>query len=130
MIIILDILGRRNAVTYPSGKMFKWHYDSNGFMDRVRDAASNTVIWQATATDRWGNTTEFTEGNIGVAYGYDSVSGLVTGISARRNGQSLLGQACSWSSTGNLEWRTDTTLNVREDFGYDRFNRLTSARIA
>ena len=60
-------------------------------------------------------------------YGYDPVTGLVTGISARRNGQPLFGQACSWTTAGNLEWRTDTTLNLREDFGYDRFNRLTSA---
>ena len=30
----------------------------------------------------------------------------------------------------NFFKNTDTTLNVREDFGYDRFNRLTSARIA
>ncbi len=125
-----DALGRRNAVTYPSGKNFKWHYDRNGFMDRVTNAASNTVIWQATATDRWGNTTEFTEGNIGVAYGYDPVSGLATGISARKNGQTLFGQACSWTSMGNLEWRTDTTLNLRETFDYDRFNRLTSSTIS
>ncbi len=122
-----DVLGHRNSVTYPSGKKFKWHYDRNGFMDRVTDAASNTMVWQATATDRWGNTTEFTEGNIGVAYGYDPVSGLVTGISARKNGQTLFGQACSWTSVGNLEWRTDTTLNLRETFDYDRFNRLETA---
>ena len=122
-----DVLGHRNSVTYPSGKKFKWHYDRNGFMDRVTDASSNAVVWSATATDRWGNTTEFTEGNIGVAYGYDPVSGLVTGISARKNGQTLFGQACSWTSVGNLEWRTDTTLNLRETFDYDRFNRLETA---
>ena len=122
-----DAYGQRNAVTYPSGKKFRWHYDRNGYMDRVTDAASNTMVWQATATDRWGNTTEFTEGNIGVAYGYDPVSGLLTGISARKNGQTLFGQACSWTTVGNLEWRTDTTLNLRETFDHDRFNRLETA---
>lgn len=125
-----DALGHRNAVTYPSGKRFKWHYDRNGFMDRVTDANSNTVVWEATATDRWNNTTEFTEGNIHVVYGYDPVTGLVTGISAHKNGQSLFGQACSWTTTGNLDWRTDTTLNLREEFTYDRFNRLTSSTIS
>lgn len=125
-----DALGRRNAVTYPSGKMFKWHYDRNGFMDRVTDAASNTVVWQATATDRWGNTTEFTEGNINVEYDYNPKTGLVTEITARKNGQNLFGQAYFWTATGNLSSRADMMLNFVESFTYDRFNRLTSASVS
>ena len=123
-----DALGRFSAITYPSGKTFRWHHDRNGFMDKVCDAADNSTVWQATATDRWGNTTEFTGGGISVSYGYDPVTGLPTGISARKGGQTLFGQACQWLITGNLEWRTDTTLNLKETFTYDRFNRLLKAR--
>ena len=122
-----DALGRRNTVTYPSGKRFKWHYDRNGFMDWVSDADKGTVVWQATSTDRWGNVTDFTEGNNHVLCDYDAVTGLVEGISARKDGQPVFGQACQWTDTGNLEWRTDTTLNLKETFAYDRFNRLETA---
>lgn len=124
-----DAFGHRNAVTYPSGKKFKWHYDRNGFMDRVSDASSKAVVWSATATDRWGNTTEYTEGDISVQNGYHPVSGLVTAINARRNGQTLLGQVCLWTNTGNLMWRADMTHNIVESFDYDRFNRLTMTDI-
>ncbi len=125
-----DAFGHCNAITYPSGRKFKWHYDRNGFMDRVTDAASNTVVWQATATDRWGNTTEFTEGNINVEYDYNPKTGLVTEITARKNGQNLFGQAYFWTATGNLSSRADMMLNFVESFTYDRFNRLTSASIS
>ena len=122
-----DALGRRNTIAYPSGKKFKWHYDRNGFMDWVSDADKGTIVWQATATDRWGNVTDFTEGNIRVLRDYDAVTGLMEGVSARKDGQPVFGQACQWTNTGNLEWRTDTTLNLKEAFEYDRFNRLLTS---
>ena len=95
--------GKQNSVTYPSGKKFKYHYNSKGFMDRVKDVERNRVIWQANASDRWGNITDFTEGDIQVSYDYDTITGLVNGIVAKRNGQTLLGQACHWTTKGNLQ---------------------------
>ncbi|MBR0178310.1 MAG: hypothetical protein IJQ11_12900 [Bacteroidales bacterium] len=122
-----DALGRQNSITYPSGYKVKYQYNGKGFMERVKDAQTGEVLWQANATDRWGNVTGFTEGDIAVAYGHDPVSGLVTSIVATRNGQPLLDQSYHWTATGNLEWRSDMTLDLKERFGYDGFNRLVSA---
>ena len=119
--------GKQSSVTYPSGKKFKYHYNSKGFMDQVKDDESGSVIWQADASDRWGNIVDFIEGEIGVTYDYDPVTGLVNGIAATRNGQTILRQSCHWTAKGNLDWRTDATLNLKESFGYDALNRLTSA---
>ena len=107
-----DDFGHRTAVTYPSGKKFKWRYDRNGFMDRVTDETNNTVVWQATATDRWGNTTEFTEGNINIEYNYNSITGLAEDINAWKDTQNIFGQAYFWTTTGNLSGRADMKLNT------------------
>lgn len=120
-------LGKQSSITYPSGKKVKYHYNSKGFMDYVKDAATGDVLWQANASDRWDNISSFTEGNIDVEYSYDPVTGLVNSIGAARNNQTLLDQVYHWTTTGNLQWRTDATLDLKESFGYDGFNRLTSA---
>ena len=120
-------LGKQSSITYPSGKKVKYHYNSKGFMDYVKDASTDDVLWQANASDRWDNISSFTEGDIDVEYSYDPVTGLVNSIGATRNSQILLNQAYHWTTTGNLDWRTDTTLGLKERFGYDFSNRLTSA---
>ena len=120
-------LGKQSSITYPSGKKVKYHYNGKGFMDYVKDAATGEVLWQANASDRWDNISSFTEGNIDVEYSYDPVTGLVNSIGATRNNQILLNQEYHWTTTGNLDWRTDATLDLKESFGYDGFNRLTSA---
>ena len=120
-------LGKQSSITYPSGKKVKYHYNSKGFMDYVKDASTDDVLWQANASDRWDNISSFTEGDIDVEYSYDPVTGLVNSIGATRNSQILLNQTYHWTTTGNLDWRTDTTLGLKERFGYDFSNRLTSA---
>lgn len=119
-------LGKQSSITYPSGKKMKYHYNGKGFMDYVKDAATGDVLWQANASDRWDNISNFTEGDIDIDYSYDPVTGLVNSIEATRNDQILLNQAYHWTTTGNLDWRTDATLDLKESFGYDGFNRLTS----
>ena len=120
-------LGEQSSITYPSGKKVKYHYNGNGFMDYVKDAATGDVLWQANASDRWDNISSFTEGTIDVEYSYDPVTGFVNSIEATLNDQILLDQEYHWTTTGNLQWRTDATLDLKESFGYDGFNRLTSA---
>ena len=120
-------LGKQSSITYPSGKKVKYHYNDTGFMDYVKDAATGDVLWQANVSDRWDNISSFTEGDIDVEYSYDPVTGLVNSIGATRNSQTLLNQAYHWTTTGNLDWRTDVTLDLKESFGYDGYNRLTSA---
>ncbi len=120
-------LGKQSSITYPSGKKVKYHYNGKGFMDYVKDVATGDVLWQANASDRWDNISSFTEGDIDVEYGYDPVTGLVNSIGATRNSQTVLDQTYHWTPTGNLDWRTDATLDLKERFGYDFSNRLTSA---
>ena len=120
-------LGRQSSITYPSGKKIKYRYNNKGFMDCVIDAALGNVIWQANASDRWDNVCDFTEGDLQVAYDYDTVTGLVNGISATRNGQTILNQTYHWTSLGNLQWRTDETIDLKESFSYDGYNRLKTA---
>ena len=120
-------LGKRSSITYPSGLKVKYHYNGKGFMDCVRDAATGDVLWQANASDRWDNISSFTEGDIDVDYSYDPVTGLVDSIGAKRDDQVLLDQAYHWTTTGNLQWRADATLDLKESFGYDGYNRLVTA---
>ena len=120
-------LGKRSSITYPSGLKVKYHYNGKGFMDCVRDAATGEVLWQANASDRWDNISSFTEGDIDVEYSYDPVTGLVNSIGAKRDDQVLLDQAYHWTTTGNLQWRTDVALDLKESFGYDGYNRLVTA---
>ena len=119
-------LGKQSSITYPSGKKIKYHYNEEGFMDYVKDVATGEVIWQANASDRWDNISDFTEGDIDVSYKYNPITGLVTDIEAKRNNQVLLKQSYYWTVLGNLDWRTDTTIDLKERFGYDGYNRLTS----
>ena len=122
-------LGKQSSITYPSGKKVNYHYNNKGFMDYVKDAVTGDVLWQATASDQWDNISGFTEGNIDVEYIYDPITGLINNIEATQNNQIILDQSYHWTTTGNLEWRTDATLDLKERFGYDGYNRLTSANV-
>ena len=119
-------LGKQSSITYPSGKKIKYHYNGKGFMDYVKDAATGDVLWQAKSSDCWDNISSFTEGDIDVDYSYNPITGLVNNIVATQNSQIILDQSYHWTTTGNLDWRTDATLDLKESFGYDGFNRLTS----
>ena len=122
-----DPFGRRNLVAFPSGRAFRWHHDSRGFMDRVSDDDDGTTLWQATATDRWGNTSQFAGGGAESVRDFDPVTGLPVRVSAETATQTVTDQGYEWSAAGNLLARTDAATDLRETFAYDRFNRLASS---
>ena len=117
--------GQRSTITYPSGRKVKYYYDrATGFLKMVRDLRTSRVLWKATATDRWGNTSQSELGNVILYHNYDNITGLVNGIQATRGNQRIFNQEYHWQTNGNLEWRKDAVLNLNEGFGYDGFNRL------
>lgn len=109
--------------TYPSGLVVKNHFDGNGFLDEIRDAA-NAILWEAGASNEFRNLTSYTLGDnkLNCSKAYDAL-GFLTDISAKDASQAYvqnLGYDFS-HSRGNLNWRKDYTQTptLEENFGYD-----------
>jgi len=121
--------GHRGSITYPSGYAIMYKYDTNGNMITVKNSEDESVLWSAASTDKFGNITDFTLGNnINVSQTYDSLTGLVTNLSAMNN-RIIQDLKYNWNDHGNLTERYDLVYNHNERFSYDKFNRLSNIEI-
>ena len=111
-------------------------YNSYGYLELQREARYGTgsleqVYYQVTAMDVFGNVTHFTQkdGDIATVKAFDSVTGLVTGITATANGIAIQDSTYTFDNLGNLRSRSNHTLQSgagqSETFDYDSVNRLT-----
>ncbi|UTW45819.1 VCBS repeat-containing protein [bacterium SCSIO 12696] len=115
------------------------HYNAYGYMDWVGDAVlgSNgqprSIYRTITSMDARGNVTGETRGdNVSIARVYDPQTGRIETIDATHAlGAEVQDLEYEWDTIGNLEWREEKSgnKNLRENFGYDDLNRLTSYQV-
>ncbi len=129
---IFDSAGRLDTAVYPTGFAVRYGYSASGAPDRVTNAATGRVYWEAESYDPFGNAGVARLGN-GLIEGADHDLG--TGrlrsrqvIQPLLSGQPVQDLRFSYDPLGNLTQRSDARRGVSESFTYDGLNRLTSAR--
>src|SRR5262249_17490017 len=130
--------GRIATVTYPSGLVVKYLYNTYGYLCRLADntgsptctaAGGSTVFWTANARDAELHLTQSTAGNnVTTTQVFDPNTGLVQQIRAGVS-DSIANFSYTFDSIGDLYGRSDMLANVSEGFGYDILNRLTSYQV-
>ena len=117
-----DALGRVNTMTYPSGLTLTNGYDANGYLATV--SSNGTDLFAANESNAYGQLIRYSLGNGKTTVRtYDDL-GRPEAIST----QGVLEMMHYFEeSTGNLKWRRDDQMWLREDFDYDGLNRLKEA---
>ncbi|MDR2584998.1 MAG: FG-GAP-like repeat-containing protein, partial [Prevotellaceae bacterium] len=113
----------------PSGMRVGYQYN-NGLLTTMRNAETNTLLWQANAINALGQVTTGTLGNgLQRVMGYDTYH-LPNQI-ALKDGSTIIDQIDYGYNpvTINLTSRNDISTGRNELFGYDALNRLDSLRI-
>jgi RHS repeat-associated protein len=126
--------GRLDTLTYPSGFVAKYVYDSYGYLTQIQDNASGNAVWMANTVDAEGHVTAQTAGHgshtMASTASYDANTGNVLDICASTNAGPCDGYAADfgydWDALGRLKDRSDTYQGYTENFCYDGLNRLTN----
>ncbi len=120
--------GNVSSINYlsQSGNITTEHFIyTNGNLSEIKLDGSIS-IWKLTGENSQGLPTAYTTGIVSRAQTYDT-DGRITSITAKKNTTFIQNFGCSFiATTGNLDWRTDAKRNLKENFGYDNLNRLTS----
>ncbi|MBL1293435.1 MAG: hypothetical protein COB61_006155, partial [Thiotrichales bacterium] len=119
-----DRFSRIQSRVYPTGFSTRNHYTANGYLERVTEAASNKLYWQALAVDEFGNISQEKFGNgVESTMAYDAKTGYLQAISTGNGGIQNL--SYTYDNLSNLMSRNDTLTGTNETFTYDSLNRLT-----
>ena len=125
-----DIHGRVENLAYPTGYMVRQIYSSLGYLERVEDVSTNSVLWQADTANAEGNITQETAGNgVQTTRTYNPYVGGITSVKAGMDG-TVADLDFTFDSIGNIVQRRDLAQAVTETFQYDVLNRLTEYAIA
>jgi RHS repeat-associated protein len=126
-----DTYGRVSRIDYPAsvgGSRFavQYQYTSNGYLEKVVDAASGTAFWTAGSRNALGQVTEEPLGSgLKTTNSFDDATGRLLGI-VTNNGASAQSLTYTYDTLGNLLSRRDNLKNLTESFTYDTLNRLTA----
>ena len=121
--------GRLNQVTYPSGFVANYGYNSIGYANQLSDAGAQT-LWTANAMDAEQHLTQQTAGNgIATSRSFSPTNGRLLSI-ASGAGNSVQSSSYTYDLLGNPLSRTDDTQNLSESFTYDPLNRLLTATVS
>ena len=113
------------TLTYPSGLVIQNNYSANGYLQSVKNATTQAILWKINNQNARGQSTRETYGNGLISNtGYDNATGMVTSIST----SNIQNWTYGYDAIGNLSQRRDITKNLTESFSYDTLNRLTEVR--
>lgn len=137
-----DILGKADEViltttiqnsNYTTSSKIKNIYDSNGILIQQNDILSNRIIWHLSATNAKGQTTQMEYGNgytLTNQYNPNDFSLYNIKHQNTNNGTVALDVDYSYDvNKGVLNWRRNNSFGRKEDFTYDKLNRLLSEAI-
>ena len=113
------------SITYPSGYIAKFDFNSKGYLVKARDDSQNPIKYELPVQNSRGQLTKFKLGNgITTETEYDNF-GFITNIKANgiQDYQIQFDQ-----NTGSLNYRSDYMKNIQEEFLYDWSNRLTESK--
>jgi RHS repeat-associated protein len=122
--------GRVATRNYPGGVTVTLSYTSLGYLQKVTDASSGTVYWQATSADAENHLTGQIYGNgVATTEAFDPKTGrLLTSQAGSGNG--VVNLTYTYDYLGNLQTRQDGNQSLIESFPlYDSLNRLKSSSV-
>jgi RHS repeat-associated protein len=124
--VTYDANGRLATQTYPNGLTVKYSYTGLGYFKEIRNAATNSLYWQADALDAEGHLTQQTYGNgVVTRQSFDPQFGRLASISAGVS-NSVQNLTFAYDAVGNMQSRTDGNQQLFETFLFDALNRLTN----
>jgi RHS repeat-associated protein len=124
-----DANGRLSQVTYPSGFVASYGYNSLGYANQLSDGSAQT-FWTANGIDAEQHLTQQTSGNgIVTTRTFSATTGRLQSIAAGA-GNTVQSSSYTYDLLGNPLARTDDTQNLSESFTYDPLNRLLTATVS
>lgn len=124
-----DANGRLSQVTYPSGFVASYGYNSLGYANQLSGSGAQT-FWTANNMDAEGHLTLQTAGNgIATTRGFSASTGRLLSVAAG-SGNTVQNSTYSYDLLGNPLSRTDATSSLSESFTYDPLNRLLTATVS
>ena len=128
-----DQAGRVGTITYPTPTgaapfAVVQDYDPHGYVEAVRDSASQTAYWQLTDVDSAGRYRAEAFGNgVATERSYFADRHALASIFTHHGATKVQDLAYTYDVRGNLESRTDALQpqNRTERFRYDALERLT-----
>lgn len=136
-----DNLGRKSALTYPSGLKIGYRYDSYGHLTKICnfDSCGSATgpdgqwYWLAKTQDAWGNIALSQRGNgLQTLNVHDQARGFISDIiTSNPNISAAPIQSLSyeWDDSGNLLSREDKEQALIETFEYDSLDRLVASNL-
>ncbi|HEX3653756.1 MAG TPA: hypothetical protein VHU18_13135 [Rhizomicrobium sp.] len=116
-------------MSYPSGFVAKYIYNSYGYLTQIQDYSTHAAIWTANQRDAELHLKKSTDGNGKITIkGYDQYTGNLLNIctsSADPCAGDIQNQSYTPDKVGNLVARSDTYENWNETFCYDAWGRLS-----
>lgn len=132
--VTYDVVGRIAARTWPTGVQASYSYTALGYLEKVNNAATSAMLWQAKRINAWGKVEQEAVGNgVQTTRTFDATSGQVNQIQAG-TGNAVLDLQLTWDSIGNLSTRADNNgagagVAVSDVFTYDAINRLSTYKV-
>ncbi|GAB3947531.1 hypothetical protein GCM10028805_19940 [Spirosoma harenae] len=125
-----DSNSRPNTYTYPSGFQVKYEYNLVGFLELIRRASDNQIVWRAKTFNARGQIglQEFGNGTQ-TQYQFDQNTNELRKIEVSKGSQFVLNQQYSYDQISNLTERRELSKNKQERFTYDNLNRLTRSEV-
>ncbi len=128
-----DTSGRLGAVQYPSGYGVQYLYHACGVLEKIVEANTNLVLWQAKKLDSNGRIVESVLGNKATTYKtLDTQTGQLTNVRTIGGGGNagavLQDLSYTFDLIGNPTQRTNNLTGMREDFTYDGLSRLIASQ--
>ncbi|MTK53336.1 RHS repeat-associated core domain-containing protein [Paludibacter sp.] len=121
-----DGYSRLSEVSSPSGLTVKYEYDAYGILQRMRDKATNNVLWQANAVNALGKVTESQLANGLIRKNDYDTYNLPQNIRLLNGGTSIDEVQYTFDGIkGTLTRRNDISNGRDEGFVYDNLLRLT-----
>lgn len=120
-----DFASRVSTVTYPTGFQMRKVYTTTGHLSSLTDG-NNLPLWRTLRKNAAGQIESYMTGdNLVTNRSYDPETGRLLEILTLDGNDTIQKNSYEYDKIANLASRTDHVHGMREDFIYDKLNRLT-----
>ncbi|MBR3426390.1 MAG: hypothetical protein IKG95_00455 [Bacteroidales bacterium] len=120
-----DFASRVSSVTYPTGFQMNKEYTTTGHLSSLTDS-NNRPLWRTLRKNAAGQIETYMTGDSLITKrSYEPETGRLLEILTLNGNDTIQENTYEYDKIANLAARTDHVHGMREDFTYDRLNRLT-----
>lgn len=120
-----DFASRVSSVTYPTGFQMNKEYTTTGHLSSLTDS-NNRPLWRTLRKNAAGQIETYMTGDSLITKrSYEPETGRLLEILTLNGNDTIQENSYEYDKIANLVARTDHVHGMREDFTYDRLNRLT-----